>query len=181
MWLVGAKKHLCYSILVSWWWFVSFECWHPYKVLFLGVEPGRLWPDSVCLRFPYVAWMTIVKSHFFGPFLSSVVGWRVVFGLGVRVPHVCVFPHVSSWQYVKSQQSRLRQRSFFSNDAMVMFFFQGTIANDGFSMVLLLPVHYHWMFFCWLTIDNNGFSMVFPKFRYVGQRWFWLWKDQKNA
>ena len=33
-------------------------------------------------------------------------------------------------------QSRLQRWSFFSNDAMVMFLFQGTITNDGFSMVL---------------------------------------------
>ena len=57
---------------------------------------------------------------------------------------------------------------FFSNDAMVMFFLQGTIANDGFSMVLLPPDHHHWMFFCRLTIDIDGFSMVLPKFRYDG-------------
>ena len=43
-------------------------------------------------------------------------------------------------------------------------FFQGTIANDGFSMVLLLPDHHHWMFF--LQIDHwqrwffNGFSQI---------------------
>ena len=43
-----------------------------------------------------------------------------------------------------------------------MIFFQGTIANDGFSMVLLPPDHHHWMFFCRLTIDIDGFSMVFP-------------------
>ena len=39
--------------------------------------------------------------------------------------------------------SRLQRWSFFSNDAMVMFFLQGTIANDGFSMVLLPPDHHH--------------------------------------
>ena len=38
---------------------------------------------------------------------------------------------------------RLQRWSFFSNDAMVMIFFQGTIANDGFSMVFLPPDHHH--------------------------------------
>ena len=43
-----------------------------------------------------------------------------------------------------------------------MFFFQGTIAIDGFSMVLPYLDHHHWMFFFRSTIDINGFSMVFP-------------------
>ena len=43
-----------------------------------------------------------------------------------------------------------------------MFFFQGTIAIDGFSMVLPSLDHHHWMFFYRSTIEINGFSMVFP-------------------
>ena len=43
-----------------------------------------------------------------------------------------------------------------------MFFFQGTIATDGFSMVLPSLDHHHWMLFYRSTIDNDGFSMVFP-------------------
>ena len=38
-------------------------------------------------------------------------------------------------------------------------FFQGTIAIDGFSMVLPYLDHHH---FFRSTIDINGFSMVFP-------------------
>ena len=43
-----------------------------------------------------------------------------------------------------------------------MFFFQGTIAIDGFSMVLPSLDHHHWMFFYRSTIEIDGFSMVFP-------------------
>ena len=42
-----------------------------------------------------------------------------------------------------------------------MFFFQGTIAIDGFSMVLPSLDYHHWMFFYRSTIDIDGFSMVF--------------------
>ena len=42
-----------------------------------------------------------------------------------------------------------------------MFFFQGTIAIDGFSMVLPSLDHHHWMFFYRSTIDIDGFLMVF--------------------
>ena len=42
-----------------------------------------------------------------------------------------------------------------------MFFFQGTTAVDGFSMVLQSLDHHHWMFFYRSTIDIDGFSMVF--------------------
>ena len=38
---------------------------------------------------------------------------------------------------------RLQRWSFFCNDGMVMFFFQGTIAIDGFSMVLPALDHHH--------------------------------------
>ena len=43
-----------------------------------------------------------------------------------------------------------------------MFFFQGTIAINVFSMVLLSLDHHHWMFFYRSTIEIDGFSMVFP-------------------
>ena len=43
-----------------------------------------------------------------------------------------------------------------------MFFFQSTIAIDGFSMVLPALDHPHRMFFYRSTIDINGFPMVFP-------------------
>ena len=42
-----------------------------------------------------------------------------------------------------------------------MFFFQGTIAIDGFSMVLPYLNHHHRMFFYRSTIEIDGFSMVF--------------------
>ena len=42
-----------------------------------------------------------------------------------------------------------------------MFFFQGTIAIDGFSMVLPSLDYHHWMFFYRSTIDIDGFSLVF--------------------
>ena len=64
---------------------------------------------------------------------------------------------ISAW-------SRLQRWSFFYNDGMVIFFFQGTIATDGFSMVLPSLDHHHWMFF--LQIDHwhrwffNGFSQI---------------------
>ena len=58
--------------------------------------------------------------------------------------------------------TRLQRWSFFCNDGMVMFFFQGTIAINGFSMVLPALDHHHWMFFYRSTIDINGFPMVFP-------------------
>ena len=38
---------------------------------------------------------------------------------------------------------RLQRWSFFYNDGMVMFFFQGTIAINGFSMVLPSLDHHH--------------------------------------
>ena len=59
-------------------------------------------------------------------------------------------------------QIRLQRWSFFCNDGMVMFFFQGTIAINGFSMVLPALDHHHWMFFYRSTIDIDGFPMVFP-------------------
>ena len=58
-------------------------------------------------------------------------------------------------------QIRLQRWSFFCNDGMVMFFFQGTIAINGFSMVLPALDHHHWMFFYRSTIDIDGFPMVF--------------------
>ena len=50
----------------------------------------------------------------------------------------------------------------FCNDGMVMFFFQGTIAINGFSMVLPYLDHHHCMFFYRSTIEIDGFLMVFP-------------------
>ena len=41
---------------------------------------------------------------------------------------------------------RLQRWSFIYNDGMVMFFFHGTIAINGFSMVLPSLDHHHWMF-----------------------------------
>ena len=49
-----------------------------------------------------------------------------------------------------------------------MFFSQGTIVTDGFSMVLPPLDHHHWMFIYRSTIEIDGFSMVFPKFRCDG-------------
>ena len=43
-----------------------------------------------------------------------------------------------------------------------MFFFQGTIAVDGFSMVLPSPDHHHWMIFYRSTIEIDGFQWFFP-------------------
>ena len=60
-----------------------------------------------------------------------------------------------------------------------MFFFQGTIAIDGFSMVLPYLDHHHWMFFFRSTIDINGFSMVFPNSGAMVSDGFDLEKDQK--
>ena len=42
-----------------------------------------------------------------------------------------------------------------------MFFVQGTIAINGFSMVLPSLDHHHRMFFYRSTIEIDGFSMVF--------------------
>ena len=49
--------------------------------------------------------------------------------------------------FMKTVRDRLRRWSLFYNDGMVMFFFQGTIAINGFSMVLPSLDHHHWMFF----------------------------------
>ena len=64
---------------------------------------------------------------------------------------------------------------------MVMFFFHGTIAIDGFSMVLPYLDHHHWMFFFQINHWYQWFFDGFPKFRCDGQRWFWPWKRPKNA
>ena len=60
-----------------------------------------------------------------------------------------------------------------------MFFFQGTIVIDGFSMVLPSLDHHHWMFFYRSTIEINGFSMVFPNSGAMVSDSFDLEKDQK--
>ena len=78
-----------------------------------------------------------------------------------------------------SPQSRLRRWSFFYNDGMVMFFFQGTIVIDGFSMVLPSLDHHHWMFFYRSTIEIDGFSMVFPNSGAMVSDGFDLEKDLK--
>ena len=62
------------------------------------------------------------------------------------------FLHINHWnQWFFNGFPKFRcdgQRwSFFYNDGMVMFFSQGTIAIDGFSMVLPPLDHHHWMFF----------------------------------
>ena len=62
---------------------------------------------------------------------------------------------------------------------MVMFFFQGTIAIDGFSMVLPALDHHHWMFFYWSTIDIDGFPMVFPNSGAMVSNGFNLERDLK--
>jgi len=62
---------------------------------------------------------------------------------------------------------RLQRWSFFYNDGMVMFFFQGTIVIDGFSMVLPSLDHYHWMFFA----DQPLKLMVFRWFSQIQVRW----------
>ena len=60
-----------------------------------------------------------------------------------------------------------------------MFFFQGTIAINGFSMVLLSLDHHHWMFFYRSTIEIDGFSMVFPNSAAMVSDGFDLEKDLK--
>ena len=90
-------------------------------------------------------------------------------------------PQSKCWQILLTKKFRLQRWSFFYNDGMVMFFSQGTIVTDGFSMVLPPLDHHHWMFIYRSTIEIDGFSMVFPKFRCDGQRWFWPWKRPKNA
>ena len=78
-----------------------------------------------------------------------------------------------------AKHSRLQRWSFFHNDGMVMFFSQGTIAIDGFSMVLPSLDHHHWMFFCRSTIEIDGFSMVFPNSGAMVSDGFDLEKDLK--
>ena len=68
---------------------------------------------------------------------------------------------------------------FFFNDGMVIFYFQGTIAIDGFPMVLPPLDHHHWMFFYRSTIEINGFSMVFPNSDTMVNDGFDLEKDLK--
>ena len=60
-----------------------------------------------------------------------------------------------------------------------MIFFQGTIAIDGFSMVLPSLEHYHWMFLYRWTIEINGFLMVFANLSAMVSDGFELEKDQK--
>ena len=60
-----------------------------------------------------------------------------------------------------------------------MFFFQGTIAIDGFSMVLPSLDHHHWMFFYRSTIEVDGFSMVLPNSNAMVNNGFDLEKDMK--
>ena len=60
-----------------------------------------------------------------------------------------------------------------------MFFFQGTIVIDGFSMVLPSLDHHHWMFFYRSTIEIDGFSMVFPNPAAMVSDGFDLEKDLK--
>ena len=50
--------------------------------------------------------------------------------------------HIFTHNHLKVT-GRLRRWSFFYNDGMVMFFFQGTIVIDGFSMVLPSLDHHH--------------------------------------
>ena len=50
-------------------------------------------------------------------------------------------------------------------DWVMFFFVQATIDYDGFSMVLTLLDHHHWMFLEGPTIGFNGFSMVFEILR----------------
>ena len=57
-----------------------------------------------------------------------------------------------------------------------VFFSQGTIAINGFSIVLPPLDHHHWMFFGCLTIAINGFSIVFLYFYHCFQ-WFLVVKD----
>ena len=47
----------------------------------------------------------------------------------------------------------------------LIIFFQATIDFNGFSMVLTMLDHHHWMFFEGQTIGINGFSMIFKTFR----------------
>ena len=62
-------------------------------------------------------------------------------------PRVAITTYPGAWREVLLQAIleaiRLRRWSFFYNDGMVMFFFQGTIAIDGFSMVLPSLDHHH--------------------------------------
>ena len=83
------------------------------------------------------------------------------------------------WVKIFTNRSRLQRWSFFCNDGMVMFFFQGTIAIDGFSMVLPALDHHHWMFFYWSTIDIDGFPMVFPNSGAMVSNGFNLERDLK--
>ena len=60
-----------------------------------------------------------------------------------------------------------------------MFFFQGTIAIDGFSMVLPSLDHHHRMFVYRSTIEIDGFSMVFQNSGAMVSDGFDLEKDLK--
>ena len=81
------------------------------------------------------------------------------------------------FQYCVICVFRLQRWSFFDNDGMVMNILWGTIAIDGFSMVLLPLNHHHWMFFSPIDHCYWWFFNGFPKFWYDGQQWFWpIWK-----
>ena len=76
---------------------------------------------------------------------ALVFGWTKKFPTNLKLSNLQLLgPRIDENDYMKTMTMlRLRRWSFFSNDAMVMFFSQGNIANDGFSMVLLLPDHHH--------------------------------------
>ena len=82
-------------------------------------------------------------------------------------------------QLMRSNKDRLRRWSFFFNDGMVLFFSQGTIVIDGFSMVFPPLNHHHWMFFYRSTIEIDSFSMIFPNSGAMVSDGFDLKKDLK--
>ena len=100
----------------------------------------------------------------------------------IQTCHCAILYHIYAHITLSRRQnawSRLQRWSFFWNDGMVIFFFQGTIAIDGFSMVLPALDHHHWMFFYWSTIDIDGFPMVFPNSGAMVSNGFNLERDLK--
>ena len=91
------------------------------------------------VKYKIVQNLTCLNSKFW-------VGWFFNFN---RRPYTCNILGKPSVQR-KSNMIRLRRWSFFSNDAMVMFFSRAP-----------LP-----------TMVSQCFFLL--KFMYVGQRWFWL-------
>ena len=129
------------------------------------------------IRFPdpQVSWGTWLLVKKAPPLPSQWWRWT----RGSLSTHSSPSPQTFNLNFSWKPCFRLQRWSFFCDDGMVMFFFQGTIAIDGFSMVLPALDYHHWMFFYRSTIDIDSFPMVFPNSGAMVSDGFDLEKDLK--